>query len=126
VDIKQQPGTKKYWIGRRDGLGIYNHETGNMSYWGNNVEKEPIIDTWGKVPVPNYFHFDQQGRVGFDTWLGAPTICAYDVKKHENVLERHDLLSIIEGYHETKGFLERKDASIWVKGRNVFAQHLEK
>lgn len=126
VDIKQQPGTKKYWIGRRDGLVIYNHETGNMSYWGNNIEKEPIIDTWGKVPVPNYFLFDQQGRVWFDTWLGAPTVFAYDLKKNEIVLERHDLLSIIEGYHETKGFFERKDGSIWVKGLNVFAQYLEK
>lgn len=126
VDLLQQPGTKKYWIGRRDGLAVYNHETGNLSYWGHNVEKEPIIEKWGKIPVPNYFLFDRQGRFWFDTWLGAPSIFAYDMKKNEVVLDQFDLLSIVEGYHETKGFLERKNGSIWVKGLNVFARYLDK
>jgi signal transduction histidine kinase/ligand-binding sensor domain-containing protein len=126
VDLVQQPGTKKYWIGRREGLAVYNQETGKLSYWGHNVEKIPIIEEWGKIPVPNFLLFDRQGRLWFDTWLGTPTIFAYDLKKNETVLDRYDLVSLLEGYHETKGFLERKDGSIWVKGLNVFGRYLEK
>ena len=126
VDLKQQPGTRKYWIGRREGLAVYNQETGKMSYWGNNIEKEPIIEKWGTVPTPNFFHFDRQGRLWFDTWLGAPVIFVYDMKKNEVVLDKYDLVSTVDGYHETRGFLERKNGSIWVKGMNVFASYLEK
>jgi signal transduction histidine kinase/streptogramin lyase len=97
-----------------------------MSYSGHNVEKEPIIEKWGTVPVPNYFLFDSQGRFWFDTWLGSPNVFLYDMKKKEAILDHYDFVSLVDGYHETRGFLERKDGSIWVKGLNIFARYLEK
>jgi len=126
IDLVQQPGTKKYWIGRRDGLAVYNRETGKMSYWGHNLEKEAVIDKWGNIGSPNYFHFDAKGRFWFDAWLGAPNIFVFDMVKKQPVLENYDLTSVVDGYHETRGFLERKEGTIWVKGLNVFALYLEK
>ena len=41
----QQPGTQKYWMGLQGGgLAIYNRATGQLSYDGNNIEKEPAIE----------------------------------------------------------------------------------
>jgi len=126
VDILQQPGTKKYWIGRREGLTVYNLETKNLSYHGHNIEKEPIIEEFGEVPVPNNLLFDKRGRLWFDTWIGAPTIFCYDMKKKEIVLWYYYFTGVVDGYHESRGFLEQRDSTIWVKGLNVFARYLEK
>ena len=126
VDLIQQPGTKKYWIGRREGIAVYNLETNQLSYWGHNIEKEPLIEKFGTVPVPYNFLFDKKNRLWFDTWLGSPAIFCYDLKNNEPVLEQYYLGSNVDGYHETRGFLEQKDSTIWLKGLNVFARYLEK
>ena len=126
VDLLQQPGTKKYWIGRREGIAVYNLETKQLSYSGHNVEKEPLIEKWGTVPVPNNFLFDKRGRLWFDTWLGSAAIFCYDLKNNEPVLDQYYLNSIIDGYYETRGFMEQEDSTIWVKGLNVFARYLDK
>jgi len=126
IDILQQPGTKKYWIGRREGIAVYNLETKQLSYSGHNVEKEPLIDKWGTVPVPYNFHFDKRGRFWFDTWIGSATIFCYDLKNKEPVLDQYYFGSTIDGYHEIRGFMEQDDSTIWVKGLNVFARYLEK
>ena len=47
-------------------------------------------------------------------------------KTNETVLEQFSLVPIVDGYHETRGFLEQKDGTIWVKGLNIFARYLEK
>ena len=126
VDLIQQPGTKKYWIGRREGIAVYNAETKQLSYWGHNIEKEPLIEKWGIVPVPNNFLFDKRGRFWFDTWIGSAAIFCYDLKNKEPVLDQYYLNSIVDGYYETRGFMEQKDSTIWVKGLNVFARYLDK
>jgi len=126
VDIIQQPGTKKYWLGRREGLAVYNLETKQLSYWGHNIENEPLIEKFGTVPTPYNFLFDSKNRLWFDTWLGSPAIFCYDLKKNEPVLEQFYLVPIIEGYHETRGFLEQSDGTIWIMGLNCFARYLEK
>ncbi len=126
VDLLQQPGTKKYWIGRREGIAVYNLETKQLSYWGHNIENEPLIEKFGTVTVPFNLLFDKQNRLWFDAWLGSPAIFCYDLKKNEPVLEQYYLVSISGGYYETRGFLEQKDSTIWIKGLNVFARYLEK
>jgi len=126
VDFIQQPGTKKYWIGRREGLAVYNRQTNQFSYAGHNVEKEGIIDKFGTVPVPNNLFFDKQGRLWFDAWIGMPVIYAYDIKNNQSVLEKFDLLPLFKKYYETKGFIQQKNGTIWVRGLGVFAEYLEK
>jgi ligand-binding sensor domain-containing protein/two-component sensor histidine kinase len=126
ADLIQQPGTKKYWIGRREGIAVYNLETKQLSYSGHNIEKEPLIEKWGTVPVPNNFLFDKKGRLWFDTWIDAATIFCYDLKNKEPVLDKFYLVSIVDGYYETKGFMEQDDSTIWVKGLNVFARYLDR
>ncbi|MEP7377065.1 MAG: two-component regulator propeller domain-containing protein [Chitinophagaceae bacterium] len=126
VDLIQQPGTKKYWIGRREGIAVYNLETKQLSYSGHNAEKEALIERWGTIPVPNNFLFDKRGRLWFDTWIGSAAIFCYDLKNKEPVLDQYVLNSIVDGYYETRGFMEQKDSTIWVKGLNVFARYLDK
>jgi signal transduction histidine kinase/ligand-binding sensor domain-containing protein len=125
VDIVQQPGTKKYWIGGRDGLALFNLQTKQFSNAEHNVEKEAVIDEFGKIPVPNNLLFDKRGRLWFDTWIGSPTIFCYDMKKKAPVLNYYYPAKVIEGYHETRGFFEQRDSTIWIKGLNVFARYLE-
>ena len=126
IDMVPEPGTRKYWLGRRDGLAVYNVETRQLSYYGHNVEKEPLIEKFGTIPTPYNFLIDSRQRLWFDTWLGSPTVFCYDLKNNEVVLEQFSLVPITDGYHETRGFLQQKDSTIWIKGLNIFARYLEK
>jgi signal transduction histidine kinase/ligand-binding sensor domain-containing protein len=126
VDVIQQPGTKKYWLGRREGLAVFNATTKKLSYKGHNLESEAVIEEFGEIPVPNNMMFDRRGRLWFDTWLGSPVIFCYDMKAKTVVLDSYNPATIIEGYHETRGFMEQRDSTVWVKGLNVFARYLER
>ncbi len=125
-DIIQQPGTQKYWVGSNHGIAVFNLSTGQWSFVGHNVEKEPLIEKWGHILSANNFYFDKRGRLWFDAWLEGARVFAYDVKKNEPVLDQYDFLSFSEGYYETKGFFEQTDSTVWVKGLNVFARYQEK
>ncbi len=125
-DIAQQPGTRKYWVGRSNGIAVFNMQTGKWSYSGHNIEKIPLIEKWGSIPSLNYFLFDKTGRLWFDAWLDGATVFAYDLNKNEPVLDHYDFVSIIDGYYETKGFFEQSDSTVWVKGLNIFARYQEK
>ena len=108
-------------------MSIFNLETKNLSYPGHNIEKEAIIDRLGmKTGTLNYM-LDQKGRLWFDTWEdGMPSIYVYDLKKKEPVLEKQRLTMLVNVYHESRGFLEQKDGTIWVNGLGVFGRYLEK
>jgi len=126
-DLAQQPGTQKYWIGLMgEGIAIFNKATGNISYPGNNVEKEPAVEAYEKGVHPNHMKFDSKGRVWFFCWgtAGVPEIFCYNTVT--NTAERYELASSVKKYHEVNGFIEQSDGSIWVHGLKVFAKFLEK
>ena len=125
-DCIQQPGTKKYWLGGSKGLAVYDLATKQLSYAGHNTANEAIIEKWGTIPGPTRLFFDNQNRLWFDSWLGAPTLFAYDLKKKEPVLENYTFVPILKSYYEIKGLLRQMDGTIWVKGLNIFARYLEK
>ncbi len=125
-DLAQQPGTQKYWVGV-EGLGtaIYNRATGQLSYPGNNIEKEPGIDAYDKSIHPVQMLFDKKGRVWYFCWVSVfPEIFCFDTRT--NTAERFQLLTTLKKYHEINGFIEQNDGSIWVYGLKVFAKFLEK
>lgn len=126
VDVKQQPGTKKYWIGKHEGLAVYNRETNQFSYEGHNVEKEAAIDSIGKVIRPSSIMFDKKGRMWYYTWgAGIPVIHAFDMKNRKVVLKNFEVHNLVKTYHEVKGFIEQEDGSIWVYGLMMFARFIE-
>ncbi|MGZ8558898.1 MAG: ligand-binding sensor domain-containing protein, partial [Chitinophagaceae bacterium] len=125
-DCIQQPGTEKYWIGGNKGLAVYDRKTNELSYKGHNAAREAIIDKFGHIPGPSRLLIDKRNRLWFGAWLGSPTIFACDMKNGEPVLDRYDLVSTIDGYHELRGFLEQQDGTIWIKGLNIFARYQEK
>ena len=124
-DCIQQPGTTKYWIGGGKGLAVFDRQTKQLSYKGHNVANEAVIDKFGHIPGARLF-IDKRSRLWFDAWMGSPAIFIYDLKKNEPVLDRYDLISTVDGYHETSGFLEQQDGTIWIKGLNVFGRYQEK
>ena len=125
-DLIQQPGTKKYWIGGSKGLAVFDLQSNQLSYKGHNVANEAIIDKFGDIPGATRIMIDNQQRLWFDVWTGAPTFFCYDLKKKEVVLEKYSFITIANGYHETRGLFQQKDGTIWTKGLNIFARYLEK
>lgn len=126
VDLFNIPGTRKYILGTQHGMAIYNSKTGQLSYTGHNTEREPLIEKFGTIKATANFMFDKDGRLWFDTWDGYPRLYCYDVRKNQVILDKYDILAIVSGYHETHGFLQQKDGSIWLHGLGVFAQFNEK
>lgn len=124
-DLAQQPGTSKYWISTSTGFYIYNKETGKLSYDGHNAEKEPFIDRYDKKVMGGHLFFDSKGRLWYDSWEGFPTIYAFDIKKKEFMLSKFNLNSIMNAYHEVRGFMETDNGTIWIRGLGVFARYLE-
>jgi ligand-binding sensor domain-containing protein len=70
----QQPGTKKYWMSiQNGGLAVYNADTKNLSYKGNNIENEGLIDWMANDVKPYNLFFDSKSRLWFCVWgAGVP------------------------------------------------------
>lgn len=126
LDIAQQPGTRKYWVGLQDGLAIYNADTKQWSYNNHNTEKEPVIESLGAIPVPTNFLFDKNNRFWFTTWIGAPVMFSYDYAKNQRVLDHYRVNFMNNEYHEVRGFVQQRDGTIWIYGLGIFAKYLEK
>lgn len=124
-DFVQQPGTQKYWMGIKGvGIAIFNKATGELSYAGNNVEKEPAVEAFEKNIFPVQMLFDEKGRVWFLYWETVfAYIYCYDTKT--NKYEKYELLSQLRAYHEINSFIQLQDGSIWIKGLKVLAKFLE-
>jgi signal transduction histidine kinase/ligand-binding sensor domain-containing protein len=127
VDVIQQPGTKKYWIGTYSGTAIYDRQTKNINYTGHNPDKNQFIEKFGSIPLARGFLIDSKNRLWFFSWSsGMPLLYAYDLKKNEFELERYNLGESIKSYFEVGGFLEQKNGTVWVRGLGVFGRYLEK
>ncbi|RYZ28234.1 MAG: hypothetical protein EOO10_10230 [Chitinophagaceae bacterium] len=121
TSMSQQPGTQKYWLGLQSGgLVIYNRQTGNLSYTGHNIEKEPAIEICGPKSDFAYSFFDNKGRVWFHQWGGGFPLCMqYDTKK--NVLQKLELITLLKTYHELRGFMQMSDGRIALYGLKMLA-----
>ena len=126
VDLLNIPGTTKYILGTQQGMAIYNSKTGQLSYTGHNTEREPLIEKFGSIRATANFMLDKDGRLWFDTWDGYPRLFCYDIRRNQAILDKQDILPITKGYHETHGFLQQENGSIWVHGLGVFALFNEK
>ena len=49
VSLVQDPQSKKYWIGTDSGMAVFNKQTKAVSYYGHNIDREPMIDALGKL-----------------------------------------------------------------------------
>ena len=121
TSLSQQPGTQKYWMGlQTGGLVIYNRQTGNFSYTGHNIEKEPAIEICGPKSDFAYSFFDNKGRVWFHQWGGGfPLSMRYDTKK--NVLQKYELITTLKTYHELRGFMQMSDGRVALYGMKMLA-----
>jgi len=127
IDIAQQPGTKKYWLGTLTGMAIFDRNTNTLSYAGHNAAGEIFINKMGSIPIPRNFLFDSKGRLWFESWAGGTDlIYAYDVKKNEILFEKYYLDILKKNYYELRSFLEQKNGTIWISGMGVFGRYLEK
>ncbi len=124
VDVYNIPGTKKYLVGTHRGIALYNKQTNRLNYVGHNVDKEPLIEKYGSTTGVNFL-LDSKGRLWFDNWDGMPAIYCFDMRNNTTVLEKYRLYPLVNAYHESRGFLEQKNGTIWVNGLGVFAQYLE-
>lgn len=127
VDMAQQPGTKKYWISTQlHGIAVYNKATGNLSYVGNNVEKEPFIEQY-KKPVSAYllFFFDRQQRLWYITWAGLPSIHCFDFNTQTYTVKDGEFYTLLKTYYEIQGFFQQSDGTVWVRGQGVMARFME-
>jgi len=126
VNLIEDPVTKKYWIGTDSGMTVYNSITRKLSYYGHNTEREPVIETMGKIKGVGCYGIDQKRRFWFWSWpvnVGASRLYCYDLKNNSIVLNEFDLVKVIKKYIEPDYFMEQKDGSIWLSGLNIFAMH---
>lgn len=125
TSFAQQPGTKRYWFGRTNGLAIYDSRSSHFSYAGFNTEEEAIIYQMGDISSPAHIFFDRHDRVWFDSWVGSPRIYAFDLLKKKKVLDFNTLGSLINSYNEVGGFLQQRNGDIWLKGLGIFGKYLD-
>ena len=123
----QEPGTRKYWMALQSGgLAIYNMETGQLSYKGNNIENESAIDRYSDIAFSSNFLFDSRGRLWFSGWgPGFPYVYCYDVRRQQPVFEKYEFISLFKSYNEVNGFFEQQDGDIWIRGLKIFGRYLE-
>jgi ligand-binding sensor domain-containing protein len=127
ADFVHQPGTQKYWIAiQGGGFAVYNHATGNLSYAGNNVEKEPLIDQADANTIPYNLFFDKQNRLWFIAWKDVPLIQCFDMQTGKPLIRDATINGSLKTYHEIHGFFQQSDGTIWLKGLLVFAHYMEK
>lgn len=125
ISFMHQPGTSNYWIGRLDGFLVYNTQTRQLSRPGGTNPGNPLSERLGKQVAPHNLFFDKQNRLWFDCWIdGTPRVFLYDLAKKELILDTYHLG--IGDYHETRGYLQQRDGTIWIRGLGVLARYLEK
>lgn len=126
VGVIHQHGTFNYWIARDKGFLVYNSKTRQLTHPNDPPSAgNPLTAYLSKIELPRNLFFDNQNRLWFDSWIGGvPQLFLYDVDRKEMVLDSYRLN--IPVYHETTGYLQQKDGTIWIRGLGVFARYLEK
>lgn len=126
VDFIPEPGSKKYWISLKDGgMAVYNNQTGKLSYPGQNLENEPLIDKYNKSSNYYNLYFDRQHRLWNVNSGRIFSVQCYDFKTNKLVIQNLSLISDIKTYHEIRGFFQQQDGTVWIRGLLVFAKYME-
>ena len=120
-DIKQQPGTNKYWLAFQSGLAVFNKTTNNLSYSGRNTENEKVISLFGSLRNTGPLFFDNKNRL----WLNSfdsifSHIYCYNFAQDEPLLNNYHFIDIFRQYYEVSGFYQFRNGSIWIRGFKVF------
>ncbi|MCW3073040.1 MAG: hypothetical protein JWP69_109 [Flaviaesturariibacter sp.] len=116
---------KKYWMCGDSGIALYDPHTKNLSYRGNNRDRNPIIE---RVTETNVFAiFMKDNSLLYAAWppfSGHPFL--YRIDKAIN-LKREFLLSknIKVGYHEISGFLQQKSGRTWIYGKPLLIEWVD-
>jgi ligand-binding sensor domain-containing protein len=116
-----------YWIGCHEGLAKYNTRTKTLSYTGNNVEKEWVLeDSIHQHAVLNVIR-DTKNRTWVVSWPGPPImklklICHDPVSKTRRQYDLQ-LDSLVGGYYEITGLTVQRNGSVWLYGM-PFLGHL--
>ena len=126
IDFIQQPGTHKYWMSvRNGGLAVYNNGTGQLSYSGNNTEKESLIKKFGGQESYNRLFFDLCQRFWCIGPGNNPVIYSYNLKTGSPVFEKPLYADAGSANREIQSFFQQKDGTVWIYGLLVFAKFQE-
>jgi ligand-binding sensor domain-containing protein/signal transduction histidine kinase len=126
VDFIQEPGTYKYWISVGHlGMAVYNHGTGQLSYPGQNIEKESLVEKFSGGNDYNRLLFDRRRRFWCVETKQTPVIYCYDLKSSELGVEKAVFKDAMNANHEIQGFFQQSDSAVWLYGLLVFAKFLE-
>lgn len=121
--------TGKYYIGTDSGLVVFNTHTNNLSYSGHNVDKELLIEQYGRIPNVAPMLLDSKCRLWFLTWpptIGSPSFFCYTLTNNSTVLKNYSFFPLVKEYHEPSGMMEQKNGAVWIKGGKILASYLEK
>ena len=126
ADFIQQPGTHKYWISIvGGGLAVYDRSKGTLSYPGQNIRKESLVDEYAGSNTYYHLFFDHQNRLWSFTLNGSAYIQCYDLTNEKPVIDKAEFPSYLKQFHKIEGFIQQADGNVWVYGGLVFAKFLE-
>jgi ligand-binding sensor domain-containing protein len=127
VDFCQEPGTQKYWMSiANNGLAIYNKQTGQLSFTGNNEANEDLVEKYTNGNNWTHLFFDRSHRLWSVSFDKLPYINCYDVVNKKMVVDKAKFSTNLKSYYEVKGFVQQQDGTIWAHGLLVFAKFDEK
>ncbi len=115
-----------YWIGSNKGLAKYNLKTKILSYTGNNVENEFVIDGSKFQTEVSHVATDKLNRKWVISWPGAPVwklkaICHDPANKTRKEYD-FQLDSAKLGYYEILGITVQRNGTVWMYGLSFIAQ----
>ena len=116
---------KVHWLGCDSGLIKFEPVLKRLSYTGNNLSKDPIIDSFAGIhniqgiePIQNskslaIFHWPYRHPVPYFYWYDGTT-----GKKNRHYIGPY----IPRVYHEYRGISQQKNGTIWVYGLPFIAE----
>lgn len=126
LDMAYQASANKYWISTNQGLVVYNANTGQLSYAGNNTENEAILNQYDSYIAINLF-FDRNGRLWYDTWKDGQAFSnCFDLRKKQFVIRNYSFGAQLLTYYEPHGYMQQRDGTIWIRGLYILGQFQEK
>ena len=129
VNFSEDPATRKYYISTDSGLVVYSRASQEMSYRGNNVGKEVLIDQFGHISALPWLLVDRQSRFWFQHWPydgGVSFLYCFDLKTNKPLIQKHHFLQLVGNrYHESKDIIQQKNGTIWFSGLNLLASFNE-
>ena len=119
-----------YWIGCHQGLAKYNMKTKVLSYTGNNVENEWVIDGTPNQQNAAQIFVDQKNRTWVIGWAFSPVnklkaVCHDPATKTRREYDLH-LDTLVGGYYEVNGITMQTNGSIWMYGAPFIGHFNEK